>query len=183
MATRRPSEPGVLDGPRHRRVAPLARRVGCGSRTGAREEIVAVDLEGNVEVVGRGPSGFGWSIEWLPDGRMLLTGPELLRHEPDGTRVRHADLGTHRGRRLERDRRRRPRQHLRQQHRLRLHGRRTSRSQPPRASSRSSHPTARRAKSPTASRSRTAWSITPDGSTLIVSESFAGRLLAFDIAR
>jgi sugar lactone lactonase YvrE len=57
------------------------------------EEIVAVDLHGRSEVVGRGPAGFGWATEWLPDGRMLLTGPELLREEPDGTRVRHADLG------------------------------------------------------------------------------------------
>jgi sugar lactone lactonase YvrE len=56
------------------------------------EEILAVDLEGKWEVVGRGPAGLGWATEWLPDGRMLLTGPELLREEPDGTRVRHADL-------------------------------------------------------------------------------------------
>ena len=57
------------------------------------EEIVAVDLDGTSEVVGRGPAGMGWATEWLPDGRMLLTGPELLRREPDGTMVRHADLG------------------------------------------------------------------------------------------
>src|SRR5262245_7568935 len=57
------------------------------------DEIVAVDLEGNSEVVGRGPARLGWATEWLPDGRMLLTGPELLREEPDGTRVRHADVG------------------------------------------------------------------------------------------
>ena len=50
------------------------------------EEIIAVDLDGTSEVVGRGPAGFGWATEWLPDGRMLLTGPELLREEPDGTR-------------------------------------------------------------------------------------------------
>ena len=29
----------------------------------------------------------------LPDGRLLVTGPELIRVEPDGSRVRHADLG------------------------------------------------------------------------------------------
>jgi sugar lactone lactonase YvrE len=57
------------------------------------EEIVAVDLDGTSEVVGRGPAGMGWATEWLPDGRMLLTGPELLRCEPDGTMVRHGDLG------------------------------------------------------------------------------------------
>jgi sugar lactone lactonase YvrE len=57
------------------------------------EEIVAVDLDGKSEVVGRGPAGMGWATDWLPDGRMLLTGPELLRREPDGTMVRYADLG------------------------------------------------------------------------------------------
>jgi sugar lactone lactonase YvrE len=56
------------------------------------EEIVAVDLDGKSEVVGHGPAGFGWATEWLPDGRMLLTGPELMREEPDRTRVQHADL-------------------------------------------------------------------------------------------
>jgi len=56
-------------------------------------EIVAVDLDGNREVVGHGPDGLGWSIDWLHDGRLLVTGPELLRREPDGEMVRHADLG------------------------------------------------------------------------------------------
>ena len=46
-------------------------------------EIVAVDLEGHSEVVAQGPPGLGWSIDWLPDGRLLVTGPELLRrHGP-----------------------------------------------------------------------------------------------------
>ncbi len=56
------------------------------------EEIVAVDLDGTSEVVDRGPEGAGWAANWLPDGRMLITGSELVRVEPDGTRVRHADL-------------------------------------------------------------------------------------------
>ena len=55
-------------------------------------EIVAVDLDGNSEVTGHGPSGLGWTIDWLPDGRLLVTGKELLRMEPDGSMVRHADL-------------------------------------------------------------------------------------------
>ena len=55
-------------------------------------EIVAVDLDGNSEVTGHGPPGLGWSIDWLPDGRLLVTGKELLRREPDGSMVRHADL-------------------------------------------------------------------------------------------
>jgi sugar lactone lactonase YvrE len=55
--------------------------------------IVAVDLNGDAEVVGEGPEGLGWATNWLPDGRMLVTGPELIRVEPDESRVRHADLG------------------------------------------------------------------------------------------
>jgi sugar lactone lactonase YvrE len=56
-------------------------------------QIVAVGLDGDSDVVGEGPDGLGWATNWLPDGRMLVTGPELIRVEPDGSRVRHADLG------------------------------------------------------------------------------------------
>ena len=56
------------------------------------DEIVAVDLDGGTEIIGRGGGGPGWATGWLPDGRMLVTGAELVRIEPDGTRVRHADL-------------------------------------------------------------------------------------------
>jgi len=56
------------------------------------DEIIAVDLEGASEVVGRGPGGLGWSIDWLPDGRLLTTGEGLKRLEPDGFVVSHADL-------------------------------------------------------------------------------------------
>jgi len=31
-------------------------------------------------------------VNWLPDGRMLVTGRELIRVEADGSRVRHTDL-------------------------------------------------------------------------------------------
>ena len=55
-------------------------------------EIVAVDLEGNAEVVAEGPPGLGWSIDWLPDGRLLVTGDGLMRREPGGSLVSHADL-------------------------------------------------------------------------------------------
>ncbi len=55
-------------------------------------EVVAVDLDGHSEVVAPGPPGLGWSIDWLPDGRLLVTGHELMRLEPDGALVRHADL-------------------------------------------------------------------------------------------
>jgi sugar lactone lactonase YvrE len=56
------------------------------------EEIVAVDLEGNREVVGTGSPGLGWSIDWLPDGRLLVTGAELKRRNADGSMERHVDL-------------------------------------------------------------------------------------------
>jgi len=55
-------------------------------------EILAVDLEGNAEVVADGPPGLGWSIDWLPDARLLVTGQGLMRREPDGSMVPHADL-------------------------------------------------------------------------------------------
>ena len=44
----------------------------------------------------RVPTTIPFSIDWLPDGRLLVvSGPEalLLRQEPDGTLVTHADLG------------------------------------------------------------------------------------------
>jgi sugar lactone lactonase YvrE len=55
-------------------------------------EIVTVDNDGRSEIVGRGGGGSGWAVDWLPDGRMLVTGDELLRVEPDGSRARYADL-------------------------------------------------------------------------------------------
>lgn len=33
----------------------------------------------------------GWSIDWLPDGTLLATGDELRRREPDGSWVVHAE--------------------------------------------------------------------------------------------
>jgi sugar lactone lactonase YvrE len=59
------------------------------------QEVVAVDLTGNSEVIVRVPTTIPFSIDWLPDGRLLVvSGPEalLLRREPDGSLVPHADL-------------------------------------------------------------------------------------------
>ena len=57
------------------------------------QEIVAVDLDGNREVVAPGPKIAGYCLDWLPDGRLLVTGDqELLRLEADGSLVRHTDL-------------------------------------------------------------------------------------------
>lgn len=60
------------------------------------QEIVAVDMAGAREVMLRtGP--LPCSIDWMPDGRLLLlSGREgrLMRQEPDGQLVLHADLTT-----------------------------------------------------------------------------------------
>lgn len=55
-------------------------------------EIIALSLDGTTEVMGPGGGGAGWAVDWLPDGRMLVTGPELLVVEPDGSRVPYGDL-------------------------------------------------------------------------------------------
>jgi sugar lactone lactonase YvrE len=59
------------------------------------QEVVAVDLDGTSEVVASVPTTIPYSIDWLPDGRLVVTsGPEglVLRQEPDGSLVTHADL-------------------------------------------------------------------------------------------
>lgn len=141
-------------------------------------EIVAVDLEGRSEVVAHGPSGLGWSIDWLPDGRLLVTGPELLRQESDGSMVVHADLGAVADYRW---------------NEIVVDGRGNAYvngfgfdflgGEPP-----SPGIVALVAPDGTANTVATdiefpnGMVITPDNSTLIISESFAGRLTAFDIA-
>src|SRR5437016_14206246 len=58
-------------------------------------EIVAVDPGGRREVMVRVPTTIPFCFDWLPDGRLLIvSGREglLLRQEPDGSLVTHADL-------------------------------------------------------------------------------------------
>jgi sugar lactone lactonase YvrE len=60
------------------------------------QQVLAVDLDGNTEVMATVPTTIPFSIDWLPDGRLLVVaGPEgrLLRREPDGSLVDPADLG------------------------------------------------------------------------------------------
>jgi sugar lactone lactonase YvrE len=59
------------------------------------KEIRTIDMDGLCELVAGGPKPAGYCIDFLPDGRLLVTGEaHLLRREPDGSFVTHADLGT-----------------------------------------------------------------------------------------
>lgn len=65
----------------------------CNWGTG---EVLAVSTDGESEVMARlPPQTLPLSIDWLPDGRLLIVdGPQgkLLRQEPDGTLTTAADL-------------------------------------------------------------------------------------------
>jgi sugar lactone lactonase YvrE len=51
-------------------------------------QVVAVGLDGQPEVMSaRGDRSMGYSIDWLPDGRLLVTGDKLRRQEPGGPMV------------------------------------------------------------------------------------------------
>ncbi|HTT91110.1 MAG TPA: gluconolactonase, partial [Acidimicrobiales bacterium] len=58
-------------------------------------QVVAIDVTGKSEVVTEVAS-FPFSIDWLPDGRLLAVSARdrrLLRREPTGALVAHAELG------------------------------------------------------------------------------------------
>jgi sugar lactone lactonase YvrE len=57
---------------------------------GARE-VVTAGLAGRRDVVQR-MSPFPFSLDWLPDGRLLIVSSELQRQEPDRSLVAHAGL-------------------------------------------------------------------------------------------
>jgi sugar lactone lactonase YvrE len=57
-------------------------------------EIIAAGLDGRREVLVHVP-GLPFCLDWLPDGRLLIVSGQaghLLRKEPDGSLVTHADL-------------------------------------------------------------------------------------------
>jgi sugar lactone lactonase YvrE len=58
------------------------------------DQVLAVDLDGNSEVIAHVPTGVS-AVDFLPDGRMLIApwrGRHLQRRESDGRLVTHADL-------------------------------------------------------------------------------------------
>ncbi len=58
-------------------------------------EIIAIDRDGHAEIMLKVPTAIPFCIDWLHDGRLLVvSGQErlLLRKEPDGSLVTHADL-------------------------------------------------------------------------------------------
>jgi sugar lactone lactonase YvrE len=57
-------------------------------------QVMAVDLDGKSEVMQtRDPAShpMGYSIDWLPDGRLLTTGDKVRRQEPDGSMTVYAE--------------------------------------------------------------------------------------------
>jgi sugar lactone lactonase YvrE len=56
------------------------------------QQIVAVRPDGTAEFMPTAVQRLmGWSIDWLPDGRLLSTGDKVRRHEPDGSVVTVAE--------------------------------------------------------------------------------------------
>jgi len=59
------------------------------------QEIIAVDADGHSQVMARVSTTVPFCIDWLPDGQLLVVSgqeAQLLRQEPDGSFVTHADL-------------------------------------------------------------------------------------------
>ncbi|MEJ2866312.1 SMP-30/gluconolactonase/LRE family protein [Actinomycetospora sp. OC33-EN08] len=135
-------------------------------------EVIAADpSSGRTEVVARGPERMGWAIDWLPDGRLLVSGDETTVHGPDGSSARFSEQG---GNEIVVD----PRGHVY------VNG-----ADFDFLGGGAPEPGWIRLLGPDGSVRQVATDIdfpngmlvTPDGSTLVVAESFAGRLSAFDI--
>ena len=60
-------------------------------------QVVTVELDGRTEVAVEDAvppeRPMGYSIDWLPDGRLLVTGDRLRVQEPDGSLVTYAEQG------------------------------------------------------------------------------------------
>ncbi|RZQ60456.1 SMP-30/gluconolactonase/LRE family protein [Amycolatopsis suaedae] len=58
------------------------------------QQVVALTPDGHAEFIPVDPGRLmGWSIDWLPGGSLLVTGDALRRREPGGSLVTHARQG------------------------------------------------------------------------------------------
>jgi len=134
-------------------------------------EVLAVDLLGQTEVVAAGRTSMGWALDWLPDGGLLVSGEDLALVQPDGSTRRYSEQG---GNEVVVD----PAGHVY------LNG-----ADFDFAGGGAPTPGWIRLVDPDGGTREVAGDIdfpngmvvTPDGSTLVVAESFAGRLSAFDM--
>jgi sugar lactone lactonase YvrE len=134
-------------------------------------EVLAVDLMGQTEVVAAGRTSMGWALDWLPDGGLLVSGEDLALVQPDGSTRRYSEQG---GNEVVVD----PAGHVY------VNG-----ADFDFAGGGAPTPGWIRMVDPDGTTREVAGDIafpngmvvTPDGSTLVVAESFAGRLSAFDI--
>ena len=135
-------------------------------------QVVALGLDGRTEVMPlRADRPMGYSIDWLPDGRLLLTGDQVRRQEPDGSVLTLADQAANE---------------------IVVDGRgyvfingadfNFAAGEPPRPGYiKLITPDGRLRQVADEIQFPNGMVITPDDRTLIISESFAGRLTAFDI--
>jgi sugar lactone lactonase YvrE len=137
-------------------------------------QVVALSPGGQAEVMAtRDPDShpMGYSIDWLPDGRLLVTGDKLRRLEPDGSFVVHADQ---RANEIVVDGR----------GNIYLNGADfdfVAGAPPKPGYIKLVTPDGRLRQVADDLQFPNGMVITPDGRTLIISESFAGRLTAFDV--
>jgi sugar lactone lactonase YvrE len=137
-------------------------------------QVVAVGMDGAAEVMAtREPDSYpmGYSIDWLADGRLLVTGDKLCRQEPDGSLVTHAEQG---GNEIVVDGR----------GNIYLNGADfnfPAGEEPKPGYIKLLTPDGRLRQVAGDIQFPNGMVITPDNRTLIISESFAGRLTAFDI--
>ncbi len=141
-------------------------------------EVIAVDLDGMSDVIAH-VDALPFSIDWLPDGPLLIAaGRKVLRLEPDGSLVTHADLSPLTGRGL---------------NEIVVDGRANvfvNGAEFDLMAGEEFRPGIIARLGPDGSARRVAdgisfpngMAVTPDGATLIVAESYAKRLTAFDIA-
>jgi sugar lactone lactonase YvrE len=138
------------------------------------QQVVAVDADGKAEYFPVPVEQLmGWSIDWLADGRMLTTGEKLRRYEPDGSvtvlaeqKANELVLDAHDN--------------------IYLNGADfnfAGGEAPKPGYIKLVTPDGRVRQVADEIQFPNGMVITPDGRTLVVSESFAGRLTAFDVER